>query len=69
LIDDRSNGFRDFISGELTIVDVEADHFTICNDEPIGVIAQKAGPWIKGERTGRRRRRKEVSQRLPVTSQ
>ncbi|HSN99809.1 MAG TPA: thioesterase domain-containing protein, partial [Candidatus Nanopelagicales bacterium] len=39
---DPTNGFGAFVPNALTIFDVEADHYTICTDEAIGVVGAKA---------------------------
>ncbi|RCJ16570.1 hypothetical protein A6S26_33175 [Nostoc sp. ATCC 43529] len=52
LIDDRSNGFAPFVEGMLDIFDVPADHYTICNDEFIKVIASSIKQFV--QQTARR---------------
>jgi thioesterase domain-containing protein len=50
LCDDTSNGFAPFLGGRLEIVDVAADHFTICGGEHMGTIATNAqAAWEAAE--------------------
>lgn len=52
LVDDRSNGFGPFVTGRFDIYEVPADHYTICNDEFIKVVAEETKRWLG--RQGRR---------------
>ncbi|NGO73775.1 thioesterase domain-containing protein, partial [Streptomyces boncukensis] len=42
--DDRSNGFAEFVRGEVTVHDVEADHFEIAYDHNLRRIAERLRP-------------------------
>lgn len=34
-VEDRSNGFEPYVKGQLNIIDVEADHYSICHDRKL----------------------------------
>jgi len=40
-VEDRTNGFGRFVPSTFRIFDLSADHYTICTDEFIKVVAEK----------------------------
>ncbi|ASS71460.1 SDR family NAD(P)-dependent oxidoreductase [Bacillus atrophaeus] len=47
LVDDRTNGFGDYVGKGIEVYDLPADHYTICHDEFIKDISKKSKDWVK----------------------
>lgn len=53
LIDDRTNGFGAFVLSEIEILDISADHYTICNAENIQAVTFDTKRWLERKRNNK----------------